>query len=289
MNMTRGEFLKLAGGWLGGVLLGPGQRLPKASLSDVRMSALYDMSKCVGCRACQMACKRWNKLPTESTYQSGLYESPRDMSAKTYTLIKLAQLSTEGERNWSFCKYQCMHCTDASCVNVCPTGAAAHRGEYVMIDQNWCIGCGYCVMACPFGAVHLGKPEKGSARKCTFCFDRITVGQIPACIQACPAGALDYGERSEMLTKAKARVATLQGQGHSGAQVYGEREVRGTGWIYVLADQPAAFGLPEKPQVATTSILGQWVSGLVAAGAVCVLSVALLGRGWQRQRRRDEK
>jgi formate dehydrogenase iron-sulfur subunit len=241
------------------------------------MAMVYDATKCVGCKACQVACKRWNKLPPESTEGQELYESPLGLSATTWTLIKVRE-STEGKTPaWPFIKYQCMHCTQASCVSVCPTGAAAHHGEYVLIDQTWCIGCGYCVEACPFDVPHLGEP-KSTARKCTFCIDRVTQGQWPACAEACPVGALSFGPRAELLAAAKERVQTLRNNGTPQAHLYGETELGGLGYMCILPEPASLYGLPDAPRFATMNVLGQWLSGLVTAGVIAAVPLWLLFR-----------
>jgi formate dehydrogenase iron-sulfur subunit len=237
------------------------------------MGMLYDTSKCVGCRACQMACKDWNELPPESMDSEGIYESPTHLSADTWTLIGLAE---HGDA-WSFSNYQCMHCAEASCVSVCPTGAATRDGDTVVIDQEWCIGCGYCVQACPFNVPHRSE-ETGTARKCTFCNDRLANGEQPACASACPTGALTWGQRDELLVKAKERVDTLKVDGFGDASLYGERELGGLGRLSVLTLPLEAYGLPQSPRYATASVAAQWLSGLVTAAVVAVVPFWLLHR-----------
>jgi formate dehydrogenase iron-sulfur subunit len=278
MHPSRKEFLQFSGLGLGGLLLGKAPKLEKTG-----KGMLYDASKCVGCRACQMACKEWNQLPGESTDTQGIYESPRHLSADTWTMIKLA----ENGDNWSFANYQCMHCAQASCVSVCPTGAAAHNGEFVEIDQNWCIGCGYCVQACPFNVPHRSD-SSGTARKCTFCLDRVSVGEQPACAAACPTGALTWGERDQLLVKAKERVEVLRASGFSGAHLYGERELGGLGRLSVLTLPLEAYGLPQSPHYAVSNVGLQWLSGIVTAGLVAVVPFWLLQRRQVAAHRREE-
>ncbi|MFC2010045.1 4Fe-4S dicluster domain-containing protein [Chloroflexota bacterium] len=232
--------------------------MPKARLIDV--------SKCIGCRACQVACKQWNELPAEQTTQRGTYENPPELSGTTW--IKVEFRERPGE--WLFRAHTCMHCTEASCQQVCPTGAISHQDEVVIIDQEWCIGCGYCVQACPFHVP--GKDEEeGTARKCRFCIDRVTNGLQPACATTCPSGAIQFGERADLLAEARSRVQTLKADGYSSATLYGEDEMGGLHALYVLTDKPSEFGLPEAPQLATSSAWAQWLSGAIAAGVVAVL------------------
>ena len=237
--------------------------MPKARLIDV--------SKCMACRACQVACKQWNELPAEHTTQRGTYENPPELSGHTW--IKVEFRERPGE--WLFRAHTCMHCTDASCEKVCPTGAISHQGEVVIIDQEWCIGCGYCVQACPFHVP--GKDEEeGTARKCRFCIDRITNGQKPACATTCPSGAIQFGEREDLLATARGKVQTLRANGSPNATLYGESEMGGLHTLYVLTDRASVFGLPEAPELAISTAWGQWLSGIITAGVVAAIPFWLL-------------
>jgi formate dehydrogenase iron-sulfur subunit len=237
--------------------------MPKARLIDV--------SKCTACRGCQVACKQWNELPAEHTTQRGTYENPPELSGHTW--IKVEFRERPGE--WLFRAHTCMHCTDASCEKVCPTGAISHQGEVVIIDQEWCIGCGYCVQACPFHVPHKDE-EEGIARKCRFCIDRVTNGLAPACATACPPGAIQFGERADLIAAGKQRVRTLRSNGSPNANLYGENEMGGLHTLYVLTDSPSVFGLPETPQPATTTAWAQWLSGGIAAGVLAAAPFWLL-------------
>lgn len=157
-----------------------------------------------------------------------------------------------------------MHCADASCVSVCPTGAAAHSGGgSVVIDQDVCIGCGYCVKACPYGVPH---KEEGTAKKCTFCCNHDGSVSKTSCAKACPIGATTYGVREDLLVTANIRVQNLKKLGWSKAQLYGENELNGLGVMYILLDAPSFYGLSKEPRQATKNAPALWGGGgLVAA------------------------
>jgi formate dehydrogenase iron-sulfur subunit len=289
MTASRRDFLKLLGAGSGLAVLSGALRSGIASAAAMTQSAgkamLYDASKCVGCRACQNACKDWNVLPPESDGYGLIYDNPSNLSARTWTLIKAREYTFNGKPSVMLCRYQCMHCTEASCEKVCPTGAISHQGAAVEIDQKWCIGCGYCVQACPYGVPH--KPEgfsAGPARKCTFCIDRQAEGLEPACVAACPADALRFGERAELLDYAKTRTSTLKQEGYRNANVYGENEFGGLHALYILTEGPSVFGLPATPVLATSKTPFQWLSGVIAAAVIAVLPAAFLFR-----RKKNEK
>ncbi|MGB9775848.1 MAG: 4Fe-4S dicluster domain-containing protein, partial [Anaerolineae bacterium] len=274
-TLSRREFLGLSALGLGISLAGarPAAAAPRiASPDDVAI--LYDPVKCVGCKACQMACKRWNKLPNESTDPLGIYESPRGLSAITWNIIKLRRTDV----GWHFFNYQCQHCTDAACVEVCPTGALHHDPMgFVALDRDLCNGCGYCTQFCPYGVPHLGVENAltGAAKsaKCTFCQDRLRAGiGGPSCAEVCPVGALTWGKRGDLLEKARARVAQLQAKGMN-ARIYGENEAGGLHRLSILLDEPEQYGLPSVPKTPELARFWQRVIqplGNVAFGATLV-------------------
>jgi len=222
---------------------------------------LVDTTKCTACRACQVACKQWNNNEGVKTINWGSYENPPTLGSETWMRILFNEKYENDTMQWLFTKQQCMHCTDAACIDVCPSHATAHK-EYklsdgsvlkiVATDPNKCIGCNYCRVACPFDVPGYSQKEKGIQR-CTMCFDRVANDvskyNVPACVKACAPGALEFGDRDKMISMAEERVAELKQAGQQKARVYGKDELSGLMYIYVLADEPEAYGLPNDPSV----------------------------------------
>ncbi len=211
---------------------------------------LIDTAKCMGCRGCQAACKQWNQLPAEDTTFVGSYENPPRFSANTFLRVAFREHSgNNGRVDWYMAKLGCMHCTDAACMQACPAGAIFRSGEgTVNIDERKCIGCNYCVTACPFQVIGFDRLTN-KARKCTFCLDRLENGLQPACAYVCPTDAIMFGGRRELIARATDRVDQLKAVGKTEARIYGLDEVDGTAMLYVLADKPEKYGLPADPQV----------------------------------------
>ncbi len=234
-----------------------------------QMAKFIDVTKCTGCRGCQVACKQWNELEAVATKFSGSYENPPTLGGETWTKVRFFEKEENGKVRFLFRKAQCMHCTEASCAAVCAAGAITKDEKgMVVLDQNKCVGCKNCVLACPFGAVGFSE-RKGTSGKCRMCVDRIENGLEPACAKTCPPGAVQFGERDQMLKLAKERVNALKGDGVN-SSLYGEKELGGLHVIYVLDDKPEEYGLPVDPKVATASLFGSWVSALVGAGVMLI-------------------
>lgn len=266
MELGRRNFLKASAGAAAGLILFRAtelKKLVKAAPAESNRAMLVDVTKCIGCWWCYAACKNYNNNPETARPTP---EEPPELEADCWSTLFPLKKGDE----WSYRKHACMHCTEASCEEVCPTGAIKHEGAIVVIDQEWCIGCGYCVQACPFGVPHKDE-HLGTARKCTFCIDRINNDQIPACADACQTGAIQYGERGDLLTTGRAQVQTLKDAGVSKANLYGENEVGGLHVLYVLDDSPSAYGLPEEPKVATANVPFQWLGGLLMGAVVATI------------------
>lgn len=222
-------------------------------------ATLINTDLCLGCNACTVECKRNNNLPVGQSI--------------SWTRIDELEIGNFPDTKKYFLKNSCRHCTEAACIEVCPVGAVSRPdGVHVVVDQEECIGCGYCGMSCPFGIPHFGDP-KGASQKCSSCYGTKVDGEFTACEASCPFGAIVSGERSELVAKGKQQVAALQAKGFSNANLYGEYELGGLNVLYVLADSPPAYGLPENPRVPTVVNAWQKViqpAGLVLGGAAIV-------------------
>jgi formate dehydrogenase iron-sulfur subunit len=213
---------------------------------------LVDLNKCIGCRACQVACKQWNELTAEETTNRGTYENPPHLSAHTFTRIRFNEVADNGNFHWVFAKQQCMHCEHPACVAACLVGAL-QKNEFgaVVYDDKKCIGCRYCMMACPFGIPTFEWEEPLPwIRKCTFCSDRQGGGLEPACVTACPTGALKFGERDELIAVARGRISAKPDEYVD--HIYGEKEVGGTSWLYLSPVPFERIGFPTVRDTAVT-------------------------------------
>jgi len=173
---------------------------------------LIDVTKCTGCRGCQVACKQWNELAAEKTLYTGSLQNPDDLSYNTWTLIRFDEVEQNGKMNWLLRHDACMHCDWPACVKACPSPGALVKTDEgpVVHNTKFCIGCKSCVVACPFDIPRYSK-EKENIAKCTLCYDRITDGKNPACVTSCPTGCLTFGTKEEMLDKAAKRAEKIGG------------------------------------------------------------------------------
>lgn len=226
----------------------------------IEISILYDSSKCTGCRACQVSCKQWNDLPGERTKNWGSYENPRDLSPTTFSRVKFIEADMAGASRMLYLNQACMHCTDAACVKVCPTGALSHHSSgAVTFDRQKCNGCGYCTQFCAFHVPRLDgniMTGAGKSSKCDLCQDRITNGLPPACVKTCPTGALGFAPRAELVARGRQRVEFLKASGQPRANLYGDTMLLGLHRMYVLTEPPEVYGLPTDPR--TPALAGIW-------------------------------
>ena len=235
---------------------------------------LYDATKCIGCRACQVACKQWNEMPGKPTTNTGSYENPPNTNAYSLTKIRFSEVDYDDKFQWVFTKIQCMHCDDPACAAACLVGAFQKTPEgAVVYDDHKCIGCRYCMVACPFGipAYEWDDPTPW-VRKCTFCADRQAEGLLPACVTTCPTGALKFGDREDLIAEAHRRIAAETGRYVD--HVYGESEVGGTSWLYLSPVPFEMLGMPEMGTEAVTLNVERAVGAVppVLVGVAAVMS-----------------
>ncbi|MFP4035384.1 MAG: 4Fe-4S dicluster domain-containing protein [Desulfovermiculus sp.] len=200
---------------------------------------LVDITRCIGCRSCQIACKAWHNLEAGYEPFHGTYTMPNQLSADTYTRIEFMGNEKGNQPSWSFVKNQCLHCHEPACASACPVGALQKTDEGSVVYDQWkCIGCRYCMIACPF---HIPKYEWDTLnpwiQKCTFCADRVEAGMEPACVKACPMHVMYFDDYEKVVQEAKARIKNYPGKYVN--HIYGLDEAGGTSWIYI-ADRPFA-------------------------------------------------
>ena len=256
------------------------------------MGFFTDTSVCIGCKACEVACKEWNGVPDDGLNLLGMsFDNTGMLSANTWRHVAFveqsrpigdpAQDGAEGVR-WLMASDVCKHCTHAACLDVCPTGSL-FRTEFgsVVVQEDICNGCGYCIPACPFGVIDQREGD-GRAWKCTLCYDRTVDGLMPACATACPTQSIQYGPLDELRETAAQRVETLHGNGVTDARLYGDDPadgVGGTGAFFLLLDEPEVYGLPPDPVVTTRDLPDMWrKAGLAALAMAAGVAAAFLGR-----------
>ncbi len=270
-----------------------------------RVGFFTDTSVCIGCKACEVACKEWNAVPDDGFALTGMsYDNTVQLDANTWRHVAFieqsalkqvdsdvarggttphAPLGAAGDATkWLMASDVCKHCTHAACLDVCPTGAL-FRTEFstVVVQQDICNGCAYCVSACPYGVIDR-REDDGRAWKCTLCYDRLGDGMEPACAKACPTDSIQFGPLDELRERARERLDDLHGKGVDEARLYGEDEndgVGGDGAFFLLLDEPEVYGLPPDPVVTTRDLpaMWKWAGGaaLALAGGV---AVSFLGR-----------
>lgn len=239
-----------------------------------------DTTLCIGCKACEVACKLWNGLPAEPfTFTGQSYDNTGELSATSWRHVQFIEQFTQdrAQARWLMSSDCCKHCVQAACLEACPTGAIL-RTEVgsVYIQQEVCNGCRYCVAACPFGVIGFNGGT-GTVGKCTLCYDRLQAGMVPACAQACPTASIQFGEVDELRAKAAMRVRNLHARGETGAYIYGNDILGGLNVFYLLVDRPSVYGLPEKPELPQRRVFADSVLTAVTATVVgLVLLLALI-------------
>jgi formate dehydrogenase beta subunit len=248
----------------------PGQGAKRAEGNGV--CKLIDVTTCIGCKACEVACAEWNGYPFQQTTFDNTYQTMPDLQWNYYNLIRFNEHEfADGSFGWLMRKDQCMHCADPGCLRACPAEGAIVQYANGIVDfqQENCIGCEYCVAGCPFNIPKFNAQTK-KVHKCTLCSDRVSVGLEPACIKSCPTGCLHFGTKDDMKALAEARAAQLREHTpHQYAGVYDPPGVGGTQVMYVLHDirNPEAYGgLPANPRIPFLVSLWKgpikWLGGL---------------------------
>ncbi len=267
---------------------------------QARMGFFTDTTVCIGCKACEVACKEWNVIPSDGALDltGESFDNTSDLSANSWRHVafieksipatetnlldpEVPQSDSHGGMKWLMSSDVCKHCTHAACLDVCPTGSL-FRTEFgtVVVQEDICNGCGYCVSACPYGVIDQRKDD-GRVFKCTMCYDRLGDGGEPACAKACPTQSIQYGELDTLRVTAAARVEELHEQGVPEARLYGDSPddgVGGAGAFFLLLDEPEAYGLPPDPIVTTRDLPAMWKQAGLAAGALLAgVAVSFLG------------
>ncbi|MBB5826614.1 4Fe-4S dicluster domain-containing protein [Micromonospora carbonacea] len=296
---------------------GPLDPAPDAGWTDARprMGFFTDTSVCIGCKACEVACKEWNDVPGSGLDLLGMsYDNTGALTANSWRHVAFVEqprpaapaagalpgasaaagpqflgmpgarppgrdtgAQTRSDFRWLMMSDVCKHCTHAACLDVCPTGSL-FRTEFgtVVVQEDICNGCGYCISACPYGVIDQRRGD-GRAWKCTLCYDRLGAGLTPACAQACPTESIQYGPLDELRERAAHRVATLHERGVPQARLYGHDPtdgVGGDGAFFLLLDEPEVYGLPPDPVVTTRDLPRMWKRAGLAALAMAAAAVA---------------
>jgi formate dehydrogenase iron-sulfur subunit len=282
-----------------------------------RMGFFTDTTVCIGCKACEVACKQWNDLPADGSEfkKGGSYDHTGELSASTWRHVRFVELlepsadrdAQVGEvlagdggvdvaqavadmGNWIFMSDVCKHCTNAGCLDACPTGALIRTEfETVVLQPDVCNGCGYCIPACPFGVVDRDKLD-GRAAKCTLCYDRLEDGLEPACAKACPTDSIQFGPYEELVALAERRVAELHKRGEKDAYLYGAGDdpehdlAGGLGAFFLLTQPPERFGLPAEADSPIQENVVAATAAAVGAGLLWAVGATLAFASARRRR-----
>ncbi|HEX8917711.1 MAG TPA: 4Fe-4S dicluster domain-containing protein [Chloroflexota bacterium] len=252
-----------------------------------------DTSVCIGCKACEVACKQWNQLPMDDlVWMGSSYDNTHHLSSTTWRHVSFAELpgagGAGGQTNWLMMSDVCKHCQHAGCLEACPTGAII-RTEFdtVVVQQDVCNGCNYCVPACPYGVIEVNMTAStgdGKAHKCTLCYDRLKDGLEPACAKACPTDSIQFGDIGDLQERAQQRVEDLRQKGLD-AYIYGTEDMGGgqgignLGAQFLLLDKPQRYNLPEHPTLPQNRTLPGVLVMTVTALALSLATAWSLRKG----------
>lgn len=242
--------------------------------SGPEYAKLIDISRCIGCKGCEVACKEWNELRAEPTYNFGSYQSHRDLTPDTWLLMRFKEVEQDGALQWLITKDACLHCEEPGCLYACPSPGAIVQYENGIVDfnQDQCIGCQYCVSGCPFDIPRFNV-ETQKVYKCNMCIDRVESGLEPACVKTCPTNAIEWGLKEDLLQQAELKVEALRERGFEHATVYDPAGVGGTHMMYVVpnGNRLEDHGLPTDPTASP--------GALAALGGLKKLGAAVMGVG----------
>ncbi len=253
---------------------------PPQARHQPELAKLIDVSTCIGCKACQVACMQWNDRRDEVGTNHGTYANPTDLTPASWTVMRFSEVEPEENKlEWLIRKDGCMHCDDPGCLKACPAPGAIvkYRNGIVDFISEHCIGCGNCVTGCPFDVPRISQQDN-KAYKCSLCSDRVTVGLEPACVKACPTGAIRFGTKADMKDYAEERLVDLKERGYQQAGLYDPPGVGGTHVMYVLqhADRPELYhGLPKDPHI--SPLVGLWKGIAKPLGLVAMAGAAIAG------------
>lgn len=252
---------------------------PSAIRTTPEYAKLVDVSRCIGCKGCEVACKEWNDLGVEPSENFGSYQTHRDLGPRTWMLMRFNEVEVEGDLQWLITKSSCVHCEEPGCLEACPAPGAVVQYVNGIVDfqQENCIGCRFCVSACPFDVPRFDEATQ-KVYKCTMCVDRVEAGLEPACVKTCPTQAISWGTKHDMVALGEKKVAALRARGLTHATLYDPEGVGGTHELYVLphGDRVADYSLPEDPRPQPGALdsfswlrpAGAWLFGLGALGTL---------------------
>jgi formate dehydrogenase iron-sulfur subunit len=242
------------------------------------MGFFTDVSVCIGCKACEVACKQWNQLPANNggvvQLTGNSYDNTGTLDGTTWRHVRFVEdFENRDQGRWLMFSDVCKHCVQAGCLEVCPTGAII-RTEFdtVVIQSDICNGCRACIPACPFDVIDIN-PVNNTAMKCTLCYDRLQAGMVPACAQACPTESIKFGPVRELREEADLRLMELEREGVSDASIYGREEMLGgLNAFFLIVGPPEWYGLPRNPQLPTSrSLSGEGILGAISAVVAVVM------------------
>jgi formate dehydrogenase iron-sulfur subunit len=261
---------------------------PTSTSTEQAVGFFTDTTVCIGCKACEVACKQWNQLPDDGfAFTGNSYDNTMALGASTWRHVAFIEKPSIGTATsddpfaWLMMSDVCKHCETAACLDACPTGSIIRTEfESVFVQADICNGCGYCVSACPFGVIDR-REDDGRAWKCTLCYDRLGSGLTPACAQACPTESIVFGPLPSLVARAKERVSALHDAGVSSAYLYGVDQAGTDGLhaFFLLTDDPEVYNLPSNPVAPAKTIGRAWKSMLLAGAAMALAAVRAASAG----------